>query len=57
MFLVKSALWVIVYPTVLFGYAFMSLLSWVSFLFHSPVDIWNMIGDAIERAAAEVEEE
>lgn len=57
MFLVKSALWIVVYPLVLFGYAALSLTSWIGFLFHSPVDIWNIISNALEQAAAEVENE
>ena len=50
MLLVKSALWVVVYPFILFGYGLSVAWEVISFLFHSPVDVWSIISKSIDEA-------
>jgi len=56
MFLVKIAIWLVMYPFGLIGYTIMSIVDMAHFLFNSPVDVWNIISKAVdgtEEVAAE----
>jgi hypothetical protein len=48
MFFVKIAIWLIMYPFGLIGYIIMSVIEMFQFLFNSPVDIWNIISEAVD---------
>ncbi len=51
MVLIKTLAWIVMYPLVLIGFAAVNVLNTLSFLFNSPVDIWNIISDSIDEAA------
>lgn len=48
MILAKIAIWLVMYPIGLIGYVIMSIIEMLSFLFNSPVDIWNIISSAVD---------
>ena len=53
MVLIKLVLWLTVYPLILLHYFLSSVFGWVSFLFNSPVDIWNIVSRNVEEAMVE----
>lgn len=50
MFLIKVVIWLIMVPITVVGFAWMSLLEWVAFLFNCPVDIWTIVSRNIDEA-------
>lgn len=48
MILAKIAIWLVMYPVGLVGYVVMSIIEMIGFLFNSPVDIWNIISNAVD---------
>lgn len=56
MFLVKIAMWLVLYPFGVVGYIIMSVIEMLQFFFNSPIDVWNIISkavDGVEEVAAE----
>ncbi len=53
MFLVKTVLWVLLYPLLFTGYFAISCFQALSFLFNSPVDLWIIISNSLEQQAEE----
>jgi hypothetical protein len=53
MFLIKTAIWTLLYPLVLLGFAARIVFMIISFLFHSPVDIWILISSSLESTQVE----
>lgn len=54
MILAKIAIWLVMYPVGLVGYIIMSIIEMAQFLFNSPVDIWNIISNAVDGEEEEV---
>lgn len=57
MLLIKILFWLVLYPFGLFGYMVMSIFEMGVFLFHSPVDIWNIISKAVDNIQEEPAQE
>jgi len=55
MLLVQTSIWIVLYPLVVLGFALKIILQSVWFLFNSPVDIWQIIGDALEDLKKELQ--
>jgi hypothetical protein len=53
MVLVKLVLWLTVYPLIFAQYMLTSVYGWVTFLFNSPVDVWNIVSRNVEEAMVE----
>lgn len=53
MFLVKTTLWILLYPLLFTGYFLISCWQALSFMFHSPVDLWIIISNSLEQQAEE----
>jgi len=53
MLLLKTAIWSLMYPTIVAAYAAHTIFMWVKFLFNSPVDVWTIISTSIEEAMKE----
>lgn len=53
MFTQKLIVWSVLYPLAFIGFFSLILYQCLMFLFHSPVDIWYMIGEQIEKQQAE----
>lgn len=53
MFLVKLAIWAVMYPVTLALFAWTTIVSLLDFLFNSPVDIWNIITESVNEATKE----
>jgi len=53
MFLVKALAWLVVYPLVVLGFGLSVAFACFWFLFNSPVDIWNVLSDGIEKAVVD----
>lgn len=51
--LVKSLLWIILFPITVVGFFIMTLIECLSFLFNSPVDVWELISKSIDEATSE----
>lgn len=49
MLLTKAILWSILYPALVLVYATHTLFMWIKFLFNSPVDVWVMISESLEK--------
>lgn len=49
----KMLVWIVLYPIMLLSFLTTSLWSIVTFLFHSPVDVWIMISKAVDQAVEE----
>lgn len=45
-----AIIWSILYPVTLLGFMTFKVCQICWFLFNSPVDIWNMIGDSIKES-------
>jgi hypothetical protein len=52
MFLIKVAIWLVMFPITVVGFAWMSILEWVAFLFNSPIDIWTIVSHNVDEATA-----
>lgn len=50
MFLIKVAIWLVMFPITVIGFAWLSVLEWVAFLFHCPVDIWTIVSRNVDEA-------
>lgn len=50
MFFIKVAIWLVMVPVTLIGFAWLSLLEWLSFLFNMPVDVWSIVSRSIDEA-------
>ena len=50
MVLVKIVLWLTVYPLIFAQFVLSSMFSWISFLFNSPVDVWNIVCKNVDEA-------
>lgn len=48
MFFVKVAIWLIMLPLTIIGFAWLSFLEWAVFLFNVPVDLWNIVSRSID---------
>lgn len=53
MFLIKLAMWSVLFPAALLGYAIMTILEVIAFLFNSPVDIWRIISNSLDSVQEE----
>jgi hypothetical protein len=53
MLLVKTSMWLILFTLMLGWFAIRTCFATVSFLFHSPVDTWTIIGRALSEAEKE----
>lgn len=53
MLLMKIMFWLMLYPLSVVGFIITSIWDMVLFLFHSPVDIWNIISRAFDNIEAE----
>lgn len=53
MALVKIAVWLVAYPIMFVGFMGVTALEIVTFLFNSPVDVWNIISTSFEQPVEE----
>jgi hypothetical protein len=51
--LVKSLLWIVLFPITVIGFFIMTLVECVSFIFNSPVDVWDLISKSVDEATSE----
>lgn len=49
----KLIFWSILYPIAFIGFFSYILVQCLMFLFHSPVDVWCMIGEEVKKQRAE----
>ena len=45
--------WLAVYPVIFVTYFIMSIGQALVFLFNSPVDVWNIVNDQVEKTVRE----
>lgn len=52
MFLIKVVIWSVMFPITVVGFAWMSLLQCLAFLFNCPIDIWTIVSRNVDEAVA-----
>lgn len=50
-------LWLITAPSMMVMYTLVSLKEWLLFMFNAPLDVWDMINEALDEQAEEEDEE